>query len=83
MKVILAVLFFTLSFILSAQASGNIERENKPIYVDNNKFLNALSKATYHIDQGRMAMAQLWLRVAYEHAPDAEAKGNVQKLKGK
>lgn len=80
MKVILVVFIFILSFSLGAKADEKMHHKNEPIYVDSSKFLNALSKATHHIDQGRMTMAQLWLRLAYEHAPSAEAKDNVKTL---
>ena len=80
MKVIIALIFMILSFTISAQADQNIRLTNESYDTDGNKFLNALTKANDHIDQGRMTLAQLWLRIAYEHAPSAEARNNIKRL---
>ena len=80
MKFTIALILLTLSLTISAQADQNIVPQKKLFYDDSNKFLHALTKATYHIDQGRMTIAHLWLRIAYEHAVSAEARKNIEKL---
>lgn len=80
MKVTIALIFMNLCFTMGAQASENIQPSTELYYIDSNKFLNALTKANVHIDQGRMTIAQLWLRIAHEHAPSAEARNNIEKL---
>lgn len=80
MKVALAALFCIISLSLGAKANETVPQERPPSYVNGGQFLNALSKATNNIDKGRLISAQLWLRIAYEHAPSAEAKENIRIL---